>query len=153
MLAGKKAQVIPTPQLNVINGGKHGANNLEFQEFMIAPVGAPTFAEALRWGAETFHHLKKLLKDRGLSTAVGDEGGFAPDLQSNEEALSLIMQAIEDANVVVLVLDARQDVSEQDAHIAGFILESGRALVVAVNKWDDLSADRREVVKSDIAYR
>jgi len=83
--------------MNVLNGGAHADNNLDIQEFMIIPAGAPTFAEALRMGAETFHHLKKVLKARGLNTAVGDEGGFAPNLQSNEEAMEVLMEAIQAA--------------------------------------------------------
>jgi enolase len=86
--------VIPTPMMNVLNGGMHSTNNVDFQEFMIFPIGAPKFSEALRYGAETFHTLKKLLQKRGLVTAVGDEGGFAPSLDSNEEAVELIVEAI-----------------------------------------------------------
>ncbi len=88
---------LPVPMMNVINGGAHATNNIDIQEFLILPVGAPNFAEALRYGAETFHALKKRLQQKGLSTGVGDEGGFAPDLPSNEAALDLIMQAIRDA--------------------------------------------------------
>src|SRR4030081_924507 len=89
--------VMPVPMMNIINGGAHANNSLDIQEFMILPVGAPTFREALRYGAEVFHTLKKLLAERGLSTTVGDEGGFAPSLESNEAALTLILQAIEKA--------------------------------------------------------
>jgi enolase len=96
MLAGRPP-VLPVPQMNIVNGGAHADNSLDIQEFMILPAGAPSFREALRYGAEVFHTLKKLLAGRGLSTAVGDEGGFAPDLGSNEEALGLILQAIEQA--------------------------------------------------------
>ncbi|HOJ52573.1 MAG TPA: phosphopyruvate hydratase [Syntrophales bacterium] len=96
-LGGVMAKDIPVPMMNVINGGKHADNNVDLQEFMIVPAGAPNFREALRMAAEVFQALKNLLKDRGLSTAVGDEGGFAPDLKNNEEALSLICQAIEQA--------------------------------------------------------
>ena len=83
--------------MNIVNGGKHAENSVDFQEFMAMPVGAPTFAEALRYGAETFHALAKLLKGKGYATSVGDEGGFAPNLTSNEEACELIVQAIERA--------------------------------------------------------
>ena len=83
--------------MNIVNGGKHGANSVDFQEFMVMPIGAPTFGEALRYGAETFHALAKLLKDQGYATSVGDEGGFAPNLGSNEEACELIVKAIEAA--------------------------------------------------------
>ena len=86
-LGGVNARTLPVPMMNIINGGAHADNNLDIQEFMIIPAGAPSFAEALRMGAETFHALKALLKKRGLATAVGDEGGFAPNLGSNEEAL------------------------------------------------------------------
>jgi len=94
---GSGAMQMPVPMMNVINGGEHADNNLDIQEFMIIPVGAPSFREALRYGAEVFHALKKILHDKGLSTAVGDEGGFAPNLGSHEEALKLIIQAIEAA--------------------------------------------------------
>jgi enolase len=93
--------VMPVPMMNIINGGAHANNSLDIQEFMILPVGAPSFREALRYGAEVFHTLKKVLNDQGLSTAVGDEGGFAPDLQSNEEALEVIISAIEKAGYKV----------------------------------------------------
>jgi enolase len=96
-LGGPTANRLPLPLMNVINGGAHADNGLAIQEFMLAPVGAPTFSEALRWGAEIFHHLKKRLKKAGHTTAVGDEGGFAPRLASNAEALSFIMDAIVDS--------------------------------------------------------
>jgi enolase len=93
-LGGASARLLPVPMMNVINGGSHADNNLDIQEFMILPIGAPSFAEALRWGAETFHALKKILKSRKLATGVGDEGGFAPDLQSNDEGFQVLMEAI-----------------------------------------------------------
>ena len=96
-LGGCNANIIPAPMMNILNGGKHADNNVDFQEFMIMPVGAPTFAEALRMGAETFHTLKKVLKEKGYNTSVGDEGGFAPSLKSNEEALEVVMEAIKKA--------------------------------------------------------
>ncbi|HUP59292.1 MAG TPA: phosphopyruvate hydratase [Thermoanaerobaculia bacterium] len=96
-LGGTGARTLPVPMLNVINGGAHANNNLDVQEFMIIPAGFDTFSDALRAGVETFHHLKKILNDRGLTTAVGDEGGFAPDLGNNAEALDLILAAIEKA--------------------------------------------------------
>ena len=89
--------LMPVPMMNIINGGEHADNNVDIQEFMIQPVGAKNFREALRMGAEVFHSLKKVLGDKGLSTAVGDEGGFAPNLSSNEEALTVIIQAVEAA--------------------------------------------------------
>jgi enolase len=94
-LGGVNAKYLPVPMMNVLNGGKHADNNVDFQEFMIMPVGAPTFAEALRMGAEVFHSLKKVLHDRHLSTTVGDEGGFAPNLKSSEEALEVLAKAVE----------------------------------------------------------
>jgi enolase len=91
------ARVLPVPMMNILNGGAHASNNVDAQEFMVVPIGAETFPEALRMGVETFHALKKVLTKKGLSTAVGDEGGFAPMLASNEEALDVVMQAIETA--------------------------------------------------------
>ena len=96
-LAGKPTMCMPVPMMNIINGGAHADNNIDFQEFMILPLGAPSFAEALRCGTEVFHALKKVLQGMGLNTAVGDEGGFAPDLKSNEEALQVIQRGIEQA--------------------------------------------------------
>jgi enolase len=96
-IGGVNAKVLPVPMMNVVNGGSHADNNVDLQEFMIVPVGAPTFGEALRIGAEVFHNLKSVLKEKLYSTAVGDEGGFAPDLNSNEEALQVIMEAIDRA--------------------------------------------------------
>src|SRR5581483_3383773 len=96
-LGGVNARVLPVPMMNVINGGAHADNSVDVQEFMIAPVGASKFSEALRMGAETFHNLKNVLKKKNYSTAVGDEGGFAPNLKSNEEALEILMEAIEKA--------------------------------------------------------
>jgi len=96
-IGGLSSHIIPVPQMNILNGGKHAGNNLEMQEFMIFPYGAPSFKEALRYGSEVFHTLKNLLKERGFSTGVGDEGGFSPNLDSNEEPLKLIVEAIEKA--------------------------------------------------------
>jgi len=96
-LGGPGASRLPVPMMNILNGGKHADNSVDLQEFMVMPVGAPTFAEALRYGAETFHALKKILSSRGYATAVGDEGGFAPDLESNDEACRVIVEAIEAA--------------------------------------------------------
>ena len=100
-LGGANARVLPVPLMNIINGGAHADNRLDLQEFMIMPVGASRFSEGLRMATEVFHSLKAILKKKGLNTAVGDEGGFAPDLQSNEEALSLISQSIEDAGYTI----------------------------------------------------
>jgi len=96
-LGGKEAKVLPVPMMNIINGGSHADNNVDLQEFMIMPIGAPSFREAIRMGSEVFHSLKGILKAKKLSTAVGDEGGFAPDLKSNEEAIEVILDAIEKA--------------------------------------------------------
>jgi enolase len=96
-IGGSNAYILPCPMMNIINGGAHADNSLDFQEFMIRPIGAPNFREAVRWGAEVFHTLKGILKDEGLATSVGDEGGFAPNLPSNEAALDLILMAIEKA--------------------------------------------------------
>ena len=96
-LGGFNAHLLPTPMLNVINGGKHANNKVDFQEFMIMPVGAPSIKEAIRWSSETFHNLKNLLNERGYSTAVGDEGGFAPDLKNNEEPFEILVEAIQRA--------------------------------------------------------
>ena len=105
------ADTLPVPMMNILNGGAHAPNNVDIQEFMVMPVGAETFSEGLRMGVEIFHHLKKVLSDQGKNTAVGDEGGFAPDLASNEEAVEVVLQAIEKAGYkpgddVVLTLDA-----------------------------------------------
>ncbi|OKL50275.1 phosphopyruvate hydratase [Boudabousia marimammalium] len=109
-LGGPHGHVLPVPMMNILNGGSHADTNVDIQEFMIAPVGAPTFREALRWGAEVYHTLKAVIKERGLSTGLGDEGGFAPNLDSNAEALDLIIEAIEKAGYkpgvdVALALD------------------------------------------------
>ncbi len=98
-LGGAEAARLPVPMMNILNGGKHADNSVDFQEFMVMPIGAPTFSEALRYGTETFHALKQILKMKGYGTSVGDEGGFAPNLKSNEEACELIVQAIGNAGL------------------------------------------------------
>ena len=110
-LGGEDAVTLPVPMMNIINGGAHADNSVDLQEFMVMPVGAPSFSEALRWGTEIFHTLKKVLAQRGMNTAVGDEGGFAPDLSSNEEAIETILEAVQKAGFVAgkdvyLALDA-----------------------------------------------
>ncbi len=120
-LARGREPVMPVPMMNIINGGAHANNSLDIQEFMILPVGAPTFREALRYGAEIFHTLKKLLEERGLTTAVGDEGGFAPNLDSNAEALEVILSAIDKAGYragkdVYLGLDVASSEFFKDGH-------------------------------------
>ncbi len=121
-LGGFTAATLPTPMMNILNGGEHADNNVDIQEFMIMPVGAPTFKEALRMGAEIFHSLKKVLQSKGYNTGVGDEGGFAPSLKSNEEALSTIIEAIEEAGYkpgeeVKLAMDvAASEIYEDDKY-------------------------------------
>ena len=110
-IGGANAHVLPVPMMNVLNGGAHAANNIDLQEFMVVPVGAASYREALRWGTETYHSLRRLLVERGLSAGVGDEGGFAPDLESNEAAVAVLVDAIEAAGLVpgddmALALDA-----------------------------------------------
>jgi enolase len=100
-LGGPTASLLPVPLMNILNGGAHADSNVDVQEFMIAPIGAPTFREALRWGAETYHALKSVLKARGLATGLGDEGGFAPDLPANREALDLIIEAVGKAGLTI----------------------------------------------------
>ena len=109
-IGGPSANLLPVPMMNILNGGAHADTNVDIQEFMIAPIGAPTFKEALRWGAEIYHNLKSVLKKRGLATSIGDEGGFAPNLESNRAALDLIIEAIEKAgfkvgNEIALAMD------------------------------------------------
>ncbi|MCB9719934.1 MAG: phosphopyruvate hydratase [Candidatus Omnitrophica bacterium] len=118
-LGGNDANILPVPLMNIINGGQHADNNLDIQEFMIAPLGAPTFTEAMRMACEVFHTLKKILHDRGLATSVGDEGGFAPNLQSNEEGIAVIIEAIEKAGYkpdqdVCIALDAASSEFHKD---------------------------------------
>ena len=130
-LGGVNARRLPVPMMNILNGGKHADNNVDIQEFMIMPVGAASFAEGLRMGAEVFHNLKKVLKSKGLNTAVGDEGGFAPNLGSNEEALAVIVEAIEAAGYrpgedVALAMDAAATEFYKDGR---YMLE-GRPLTV-----------------------
>ena len=110
-VGGLQANVLPMPMMNILNGGAHADNGIDFQEFMVMPLGASTFSEALRMGTEVFHHLKKVLRDQGLSTNVGDEGGFAPNLRSNTEALEMVLRAIESAGYrpgeqVAIAMDA-----------------------------------------------
>jgi enolase len=121
-VGGVNAHVLPVPMMNVLNGGVHADNSVDFQEFMIMPVGAPSFREALRWGTQTYHVLKRVLHDKGLATAVGDEGGFAPDLASNEDAIKLLIEAIEQAGFtpgddIAIALDpAVSEIFRDDAY-------------------------------------
>ncbi|GBF22727.1 enolase [Candidatus Gastranaerophilus sp. (ex Termes propinquus)] len=123
-LGGVNATTLPTPMMNIINGGAHADNNIDFQEFMIAPVGALTFEEAIRMGAEVFHHLKKVLGDRGLATSVGDEGGFAPNLSSNEEGIEVILEAIKNAGYTTEQIKICLDVASSEFYKDGsYVLE------------------------------
>ncbi len=127
-VGGANASTLPVPMMNILNGGAHADNKVDVQEFMIMPVGAETFGQGLRMGAEVFHHLKAVLKAKGLSTNVGDEGGFAPDLASNEDALKLVMQAIEKAGYkpgddIVIALDCAST-EFYDAKKKRYVLES-----------------------------
>ncbi len=122
-LGGEDAKILPVPLMNIVNGGVHGDNNLDIQEFMIAPIGAPTFSEAIRMACEVFHNLKSILKEKGYSTSIGDEGGFAPNLQSNEEAIELILSAIKQAGYepdkdVFLALDVASSEMYEDGKYA-----------------------------------
>jgi enolase len=133
-VGGVNAHVLPVPMLNVLNGGEHADNNVDIQEFMIMPVGAASFSEALRWGAETYHVLKKVLHDRNLSTAIGDEGGFAPNLASNEEAVQLLLEAIEKAGFtpgtdIAIALDAASTEFYKDGNY--ILAGEGRSLTPA----------------------
>jgi len=143
-IGGVNAHVLPVPMMNVLNGGEHADNNVDIQEFMIMPVGAASFSEALRWGAETYHVLKKVLHDRGLSAAIGDEGGFAPNLASNEDAVKLLLEAIEKAGFtpgtdIAIALDAASTEFYKDG--AYVLAGEGRSLTPAemVGYFEELS--------------
>jgi enolase len=149
-IGGSNTHALPVPMLNVLNGGAHAKNSIDFQEFMLMPVGAASFSEALRWGTETYHTLRSVLADRGLSTAVGDEGGFAPDLPKNEDAVQLLMEAIELAgrvpgDEIALALDpATSELWHDGAYV---LAGEGRTLSPAelVDYWVDL-VDRYPIV-------
>ncbi|TKK67157.1 phosphopyruvate hydratase [Ilyomonas limi] len=131
-LGGVNATVLPIPLMNILNGGVHADNKIDFQEYMIVPVGASSFSEGLRWGVEVFHNLKSVLKKKGFSTNVGDEGGFAPDIQSNEEAIETVLQAIEAAGYkvgdqVAIALDAASSEMFKDGKYK-FYKSSGKAI-------------------------
>ena len=144
-LGGVNAHVLPVPMFNVVNGGVHAKNSIDFQEFMVMPIGAATFAEALRWGAETYHALKRVLDQRGLATAVGDEGGFAPDLPDNETAVKVLVEAIESTgrepgrDVAIALDPATSELFRDGAYrLSG----EGRVLssLELVDYWSDLAA-------------
>jgi enolase len=133
---------LPVPMMNVINGGAHANNSLDLQELMIIPVGAPSFREALRWGAEVFHALKKILHDKGMPTAVGDEGGFAPSVESHEAALQLILQAVEKAGYtageqIAIGLDCAASEFYKDGK---YVLEGEGGLQLTAQQWTDMLA-------------
>ena len=144
-LGGEKARRLPVPFFNILNGGKHADNNVDIQEFMIAPIGAKSFKEALRMGAETYHNLKAVLKSKGLNTSVGDEGGFAPNLSSNEEAVQIIISAIEKAGYqpgqdISIVLDPAASEFYQDGR---YILKADNSRLASeemVRYYADLSS-------------
>ena len=141
-IGGISADIMPIPMMNILNGGAHAANNIDIQEFMIMPVGAPTFAEALRMGTEVYHSLKSVLKKKGLATAVGDEGGFAPDLSSEEEAIECIIEAVEKAGYntdkIKIALDAASSEWYKDGKYylpkRGATFETGEL----IDYWDKL---------------
>ncbi len=142
-VGGSDAHVLPVPMMNVVNGGVHADNSIDLQEFMIMPVGAASFSEALRWGVETYHALARVLKERGLSTAVGDEGGFAPNLSSNEDAVRILVEAIESAgrvpgeDIAIAMDPAASELFEDGRYV---LAGEGRALSSAemVEYWVDL---------------
>ena len=141
-LGGMGSVQLPVPMMNVINGGAHANNSLDLQEFMIIPVGAPTFREAVRWGAEVFHALKKIIHDKGMSTAVGDEGGFAPSVENHEAAIQLILQAIDAAGYtageqIALGLDCAASEFYKDGH---YVLEGEGGLRLTAQQWTDMLA-------------
>jgi enolase len=138
-IGGEKANILPIPMMNIVNGGEHADNNVDLQEFMIMPIGARNFREALRMGSEVFHNLKSILKSKKLSTAVGDEGGFAPDLKSNEEAINVILQAIDKAgykagNDIFIALDPA----------SSSFFKSGKYILEAEEKKENSSDDMIE---------
>ena len=138
-IGGDKAKILPIPMMNILNGGLHADNNVDLKEFMIMPIGANSFSEALRWGAETFHNLKKILHDKKLSTSVGDEGGFAPNLKSNDEAIEVILAAIDKAGY-----KAGKDISIALDPASSSFYENGKYILEAETKKDNTSADMIE---------
>ena len=141
-VGGAHAHVLPVPMMNVINGGEHADNNVDIQEFMVMPVGAASFSEGLRWGVETYHVLKSVVAERGLSTAIGDEGGFAPNLSSNEEALQLLVEAIERAGLrpgedMALTLDA----ASSEFYVDGSYVLAGEGRTLSSAEFVDYLTD------------
>lgn len=133
-VGGTNAKVLPVPMMNILNGGSHADNKIDFQEFMVMPIGAETFSEGLRWGVEIFHALKEVLQTKGYSTNVGDEGGFAPDIQSNEEAIETVISAIEKAGYkpgeqVTIALDAAiSELYDREKNVYRFMKSSGKEM-------------------------
>ena len=154
-IGGISADIMPIPMMNILNGGAHAANNIDIQEFMIMPVGAPTFAEALRMGTEVYHSLKSVLKKKGLATAVGDEGGFAPDLSSEEEAIECIIEAVEKAGYntdkIKIALDAASSEWYKDGKYylpkRGATFETGEL----IDYWDKLDVTEYDDYKDFLA--
>lgn len=141
-LGGITANTLPTPMMNIINGGAHADNNIDFQEFMIAPVGAESFQEAIRMGAEVFHNLKAVLHDKGLATSVGDEGGFAPNLGSNEEGIEVILEAIKKAGYTTEQIKICLDVASSEFYKDGnYVLEGEGGKVLSSAEMADFLAD------------
>jgi len=143
-VGGPTAHTLPVPMMNILNGGAHADSNVDVQEFMIAPIGAPTFGEALRWGAETYHALKSVLKGRGLSTGLGDEGGFAPDLPTNRDALDLIIEGIQKAGFTV----GRDVALALDVAATEFHGADGYAFEGKTRNADDMIAYYEELVSA-----
>ena len=147
-IGGVGARTLPVPMMNILNGGEHADNNVDIQEFMIMPVGAENFKEGLRMGAEVYHHLKKVIKSKGLSTGVGDEGGFAPDLKSNEEALELIVEAVKEAGLtpgedIVFALDVA----------ASEMYDADKSIYVLKGEGKEYSAEEMVAWYEDLAAR
>ena len=139
---GMGGMQLPVPMMNVINGGAHANNSLDIQEFMIIPVGAPTFREAVRYGAEVFHALKKILHDRGISTAVGDEGGFAPSVDSHEAAIQLILEAIDKAGFVAgEQIALGLDCAASEFYKDGKYVIAGEGLTLSAEEWTSMMAN------------
>ena len=139
---GMGGMQLPVPMMNVVNGGAHANNSLDLQELMIIPVGAPSLREAIRWGAETFHALKKILNDKGISTAVGDEGGFAPSVENHEAAIQMILQAIDKAGYtpgeqIALGLDCA---ASEFYHDGQYVLEGEGGIKLSSEAWTDMLA-------------
>ncbi len=148
-VGGSNAHVLPMPLLNVLNGGVHAESNVDIQEFMLAPVGAASFEEALRWGTETYHALKRVLSDRKLNTGLGDEGGFAPDLPSNEDALKLLVEAIEVAGRTTDEVALALDVASTELYRDGTYVLEGEGKEYGASEWADFLAslvDRYPIV-------